>query len=333
MSKYTYKPSEKAKKYKEPDPLLYAREFPDVHTEWADHLNEHGWAVVKGVVPKERCEYYYNGMWDFMERFGTGIDRNKPSTWKNSNWPSVLHGGLMQHYGVGHEQFVWDARSEEGVINAFATLWGTDELLVSFDGINLTRPRKYLADINLSPWPHTDQSGITKGFSCIQGVINLLPNGPEDGGLIVLDKSHKKHAEYFETFPHRLNASDWVRIEKAEMGFYSDCKQTRVCGDPGDLLLFDSRTIHWAEEPKGDIFRAAIYVCMQPASFATPGQIAAKKDAFFNKRMTSHWPHKVKLFNLNARPAADGRIDGKILSHDLPVLSERAQKLAGLIPY
>lgn len=39
---------------------------------------------------------------------------------------------MFNRHGVQHEQFVWDIRSEPGVIGAFSNVWGTDELLVSF---------------------------------------------------------------------------------------------------------------------------------------------------------------------------------------------------------
>jgi hypothetical protein len=46
--------------------------------------------------------------------------------------------------------------SEPGVIKAFAELWGTEELIVSFDAVNVTFPygehgRKDVDWIN--PWP------------------------------------------------------------------------------------------------------------------------------------------------------------------------------------
>lgn len=43
-----------------------------------------------------------------------------------------LSGGLFHRYGVAHEQFAWDIRSEPAVIDVFASIWGTEELLVSF---------------------------------------------------------------------------------------------------------------------------------------------------------------------------------------------------------
>jgi hypothetical protein len=45
--------------------------------------------------------------------------------------------GMYDAYGIQHEQFVWDIRTEPGVVNSFATLWGTEKLVSSFDGVTV----------------------------------------------------------------------------------------------------------------------------------------------------------------------------------------------------
>ena len=42
----------------------------------------------------------------------------------------------ISRYGIGHEQFVWDLRSEPGLIDKFEEVWGTRELLVSYGMYN-----------------------------------------------------------------------------------------------------------------------------------------------------------------------------------------------------
>ncbi len=44
---------------------------------------------------------------------------------------------------------MWEARCEPTVIEPFAKLYGTDELLVSFDSFNIGLPRR--KDLTLSP--------------------------------------------------------------------------------------------------------------------------------------------------------------------------------------
>ena len=39
-------------------------------------------------------------------------------------------------YGVGHEQFLWDLRTEPTIVDKFAKIWGTEALLANYDGLN-----------------------------------------------------------------------------------------------------------------------------------------------------------------------------------------------------
>lgn len=66
---------------------------------------------------------------------------------------------------------------EPGVVSAFEKLWGTNELLVSFDTINLTLPNAGSMG-GSKPWPHVDQAPERKGLSCVQGIINRTLRSP-----------------------------------------------------------------------------------------------------------------------------------------------------------
>jgi hypothetical protein len=45
------------------------------------------------------------------------------------------------HYGVAHEKFVWDVRSEPGVVEAFEKVYNDKDLIVSFDAVNFGFPK------------------------------------------------------------------------------------------------------------------------------------------------------------------------------------------------
>lgn len=102
-------------------------------------------------------------------------------------------------YGVPHEKFAWDIRCEPGVVNAFEKVYDTEDLIVSFDAINFTFPGR--TDIKPNkPWPHQDQDPKKPGFRCLQGLVNILPNGPNDGGLIVCKGAHKLSEDFHQEF-------------------------------------------------------------------------------------------------------------------------------------
>jgi hypothetical protein len=68
---------------------------------------------------------------------GLGYDRNDPSTVKPSNLPVINEKGMILAYGVTHEKWVWDIRGEPGVVDTFAKVYDDNDLIVSFDVVNV----------------------------------------------------------------------------------------------------------------------------------------------------------------------------------------------------
>ena len=97
------------------------------------------------------------------------------------------------------------------------------------------------------------------------------------------------------------------------------------------MVLWDSRTIHCGTEPiKGrdnQKFRNVVYVCMLPRSFTTESNLKKKRKAFEELRMTTHWPHKPKLFPIN--PRTYGGPLPNVVQVEKPKLSELGKRLAG----
>lgn len=64
---------------------------------------------------------------------------------------------MYNRYAVNHEDFVWKIRTQPGIIKAFEQVWGTDDLIVSFDGLNVSlpiNPETGRTDIEpTAPWP------------------------------------------------------------------------------------------------------------------------------------------------------------------------------------
>jgi len=59
---------------------------------------------------------------------------------------------MILNYSVAHEKWVWEIRSEPGVINTFAKVYDDEDLIVSFDVVNVGfanrehLPEKYASD-------------------------------------------------------------------------------------------------------------------------------------------------------------------------------------------
>lgn len=229
--------------------------------------------------------------------------------------------------------------SEEGVTKPFAELWGTDELLVSFDAVNITLPGR--KDMKWKPWPHVDQAPTRKGLACAQGIINLSEAGPLDGGLQLLQGSSDLFERFFKENPPKPKAADapgqfdWYGFTLEDVKWFEDhgCKIIKVDADPGDLIIWDSRTVHYASLPKSETIRTIIYATYTPARLATPDDLALKSQIFHKYEATTHWPH-CNIFGqgkaMRNGKSCPGERDEPL---EKPVLTDRLLKLAGVKPY
>ncbi|KIX98919.1 uncharacterized protein Z520_05380 [Fonsecaea multimorphosa CBS 102226] len=306
--------------------------------DWLDELATQGYTVVKGAVPSERAAYYQKKAIEWLQTFDPNLDVQDPSTWKQEDLPLQTVRNTYEHYSVVHEKFMWEARQEPGVVEAFQKIWGTDELLVSFDSLNVTLPNLKKAR---APWPHVDQAPRKRGLHCIQGIINLSHAGPEDGSLVVISGSSKLTEEFFDkhTDPSSWEWKDNRYFDEKDMEWFfaRGCKVTKVLAEPGDLILWDSRTIHWGGEPteKSNTVRTVIYAAYAPARLASQEAITEKQKIFNAWGATTHWPHdNIKLRDLQAS-YPDGTLDSRHRSEPLekPELTEKLLKLAGVKSY
>lgn len=309
--------------------------------DWRDDLLRDGFAVVKGAVPLERAEAYADEMYTWLEEFngGMGFKRDDPSTVKTENLPIITEKGMVMGYGTSHESFTWAVRQEPGVVKAFQQAYDSEDLLVSFDTINITFPNRTDVSKNVR-WPHQDQDPLRPGFRCLQGIVNILPNGADDGGLIVCKGAHLLSEEFHAAFADEHNripawTSEWYGFTDEGMAWLESrgCEWVKVCAEPGDLLLWDSRAPHYNLSPTGDKPRLAFYTCYLPVAEATQEDLIRKKGAFDDLKGTTHWP--------NAMVVGDGppvMRDGKPCPYNKkaprqrPVLTELGHKLTG-IPY
>jgi hypothetical protein len=305
-------------------------------------LEEKGYAIVPGMLTEKECQDNIDRLWVWMEGLGRGIKRNDPKTWKSKNWPTSIHG-IIQHYRVGHTDFVWNVRSHPNVYKEFAKIWGTKKLLTSFDGACVMKPPEKTGFWpREKQWFHTDQSYRDSSLKCIQGLVPLETMSDQDGTLEVLAGSHKHHNAFVKWKKEQADnkwvpsASNWHKLTNDEFQWYLEqegVKRTKVSAPKGSLVLWDSRTIHKNAYPvKGRPnarWRYVVYSCMLPADNIRPRDMAKKQQALANMRMTTHWPYPVYLFSKEPRSYGQPTMDYKTVDN-LDHLSPLARKLAGL---
>ena len=119
--------------------------------------------------------------------------------------------------------------------------------------------------------------------------MNLNPCGPDDGGLIVCKGGHLISEQFHkemgdepripawtpEWFGFTENGMKWLDMHGFEW--------QKVCAEPGDLIVWDSRTPHYNVPTQTTQDRFAVYTCFMPVKAATQEDLRRKRDAFESK--------------------------------------------------
>jgi len=287
-------------------PPKFAHDDPQAYK----YLEENGYVVISNVATKDEVAHGIDLFWKYMKHAHPKIDREDISTW-NSNWPQWSATGIIAADGIGQSEFAWFARGLPNVKKIFSNIWdGEEDLLVSFDAAGVVRPIEYNPDwTTRGGWFHFDQNGYQKkGLHCVQGLLNFLPSGGTDGGLTVVPRTHLLFDKLFASRADICDkfGSDFVMLTKQGVvpEIWNDPQYypVKLCLDPGDFALWDSRVAHCnhppspkKELPKPDIRRLVSYVCMTPVQAAKKNKkelLQQRLEAFRDGLTTSHWPHE-----------------------------------------
>ena len=266
-------------------------------------LNYYGVCIYKNVLNDEECNNLNNGIVNTFEHLTSNYNIpfkiNDQNTWRSIAQINPKHGMLHQHY-VGHAQCLWDVRTNDKIINIFSHLYGTKDLLVSFDGLSLSLPPEVT---NLgwerNKWYHCDQTFTRNEDCCIQGYVNGFDANEGDASLCVLLGSYYYHEEYRRTF-NIEDKGNFNMIDNIDFYLNKGCIEHRLVTEKGDLVLWNAKTIHYGggpiKERKTQNFRTCAYVSYMPRSTSNQKDINKRIEIFNKGRMTSHWCDKPKMF-------------------------------------
>jgi hypothetical protein len=151
---------------------------------------------------------------------------------------------------------------------------------------------------------HVDQNPFSKPDKlCVQGMLALYDVTEETGGLEVVPKSHLPETQdrFREMYPGWRGMSDFCVISSSSP-LITDRKL--LLANAGDLILWDSRTIHGGvvgtgKDPETDtvprLARLSMTVCMVPRSRASPEVLERRKQGFQQGLGFTHWPNEVRV--------------------------------------
>ena len=298
----------------------------DDHEAWLRHLSDVGFVVLSGVASQAQVEEARSLLWDAIEASNTGVDRQDASSW--GGWKLDSRGFLLQG-NVTQGRGAWLVRGLPAVRAAFARIWKTTELLCSMDSVIAWRPWwSTHADARWMPRTeglHLDQNPFSKpGFECVQGMVVLYPVDDATGGLELVPGSHLDATQQRirERCGHLENRGDWCPLPAFESVGASEegakpgrrrriFEATLAYAEPGDLILWDSRTVHGGRvgtgcktkpvdhegesEPAAQLARLSLAICMTPRSRADEKTQRIRREGFEKGHTFSHCPHEAHV--------------------------------------
>lgn len=234
-----------------------------------DQLAYQGYTVIKGLS-EEEVEYastLFKKWWGVND-----ISKRK-----------VAPHGIIKHWGVGHTAFAWYIRTRPCVQAAWAAIYGTRDLVVSFDGA-CYMPPDMVRNNREEGWLHVDQAANNPDWACVQGFVSLTSNTQATLGLV--SGSHLEFAENVKgvKYPNKR----YNKLPHLDTG-----RVVRVPVDAGDIVLWDSRVAHM--NFYGPEERLVQYVSFLPRDRASAKDLRKRQQYWRDRRTTSHWAYPVEV--------------------------------------
>jgi len=251
------------------------------------HLDEHGFACVRGCLSQPELDRAEDLLWRHLEgveeasqhmaqRRPIGWRRGQPATWLEG------HGdGLMT--STTHCDSMWYVRSRPGVVDAFHAAYGThdgSELVAAYDRMSVNLPTSSGNPAALRVAAATSQHGkfgVAQRMHTHVGqfygphfegpeyyaIVPLFDMNRNTGATALVPGSHRKVREIEERWHRKWGREGGRQLSKEEkLQAAADLEPFERCGltpcvtniAAGDCVLFDTALFHGAyaaEDPTG----------------------------------------------------------------------------------
>lgn len=179
---------------------------------------------------------------------------------------------------------------------------------------------------NIKPWLHRDQSLDEASFKSVQCILNLLPCGPDDGGLLVCPELHTCTEVFRRAMPGSHGSFCRFTPELSSRFRYLKLNMA-----PGQIALFDSRIPHQNVvptrgrnlhgRPLDQLFRSVIYTSFFPRTHVTERGKWIREKVIKEGLTTGHYAPEPEVVALRA---IQGHVElpdpPKLTLHDLTPL-------------
>jgi len=286
---------------------------------WKEYLDTEGYAVIRDVLEKPAVDTGLEQFWKDWNTVSPGFVRTDPATWSIQTSPMMFAKGMATFNGFGQSDFAWHLRTQQPIIDIFANIHGTQDLITSFDGFSVFFSKKQKSP---KDWWHIDQHPNNPTYT-VQGAYNFLPVTEESAGLTLVPRSHRT----FVPSPTAVT-KDWIQIHSnktPEEAAAAVADGVKLILPANCFVLWNSKTIHANigitplnsrdKTDAGVLNRLTVYITYVPRSRRTSeAQLEQRKAAYKNGSTTSHWPNRVevKTYPWGFGPAYEAKGFGKI---------------------
>jgi len=261
-------------------------------------LEKYGVAIIPKLLNDEECIRMINDMWDYLEHitqeWEIPINRNNKETWvylDNLTQRSLI----FQHWNIGHSKMLWNLRQNPKIVNVFSKFWNVqpEDLLASFDGASIELLNNLEENIDNidNKWFHVDHNYKDSYFKNLQSWVTAFDVEEGDASLVILESSNTHFSNVGKLF--NINCErDWHLLSKNELNYYLQlCPEKIICCPKGSLVLWDSRTVHYAiKSTNKKNIRCIAYLCYAPRIYSTYKMIEMKQYALQHLKSTTHDP-------------------------------------------
>ena len=204
---------------------------------------ENGYVVVHNAVPPENLKAAERAVWDFLE-----MQSDDPASW----YPDPPRGTIMAE--MYQHQALWDNRQYPRVHQAFAEIWGTEQLWVSIDRASMNPPE--LPDWKYPSHLHWDTKLEPPIEFWVQGVLYLTDTAANQGAFTCVPGFHRQLEAWLKDLPPEANPREQ---DLESLG------AKPIAGAAGDLIIWHSALPHGSSPNTATHPRVAQYVTMFPS--------------------------------------------------------------------
>jgi phytanoyl-CoA dioxygenase PhyH len=252
------------------------------------HLEEYGFACVRGCMSQPELERAENLLWKHLEGVEEASQRmaqKRPIGWRRgqpTTWIAGHGDGLMT--STTHCDSMWYVRSRPGVIDAFHAAYGTQEnaeLVAAYDRMSVNLPvssgNAAAQRMAAATSPH-GKFGVAQRMHTHAGqfygphfggpeyyaIVPLFDMNRNTGATAVVPGSHRKVQEIEERWHlkwgaerHKQRSAEDRLLAAADLEPFEQCGLTPCVTSikAGDCVLFETGLFHGAyaaEDPTGE---------------------------------------------------------------------------------